>query len=104
MRSTAILIFVLLISSCNLLPLGGGHTVLLYSQKRFRGQPVAAELSPGSCYRVGTNVASLNTEEKCVRLYVGRNCFGTSFPIYRRCNIDLGRCNVSRKIESMSLC
>lgn len=104
MHSSSVVIVVLLILSCTLQALGSqSQTVLLYSQKRFRGKPVAVNLSAGTCYRPSTNVASINTEVNCVRLYSGRNCAGTSFDIYRRCNIDLARCNV-RKVESMTLC
>ncbi len=103
MHSTKVL-GLLLILSCNLLMVLGGQSVSLYSEKRFRGQPITVDLSTGGCHRLSSNVASINTAINCVRLYVGRNCFGTSFDVYRRCNIDLGRCNVSRKIESMSLC
>lgn len=82
----------------------GSHSVLLYSQKRFRGRSTTVEMNKDGCYRLGDKVGSISTEANCVRLYVGRNCFGASFDVYRRCNIDLGRCNVSRKIESMCLC
>lgn len=104
MQSSSIVIVVLLILSCNLLALGSqSQTVLLYSQKRFRGTPIAVNLSAGGCYRPSINVASINTAVNCIRVYAGRNCIGTSFDIYRRCNIDLGRCNI-KKVESMTLC
>lgn len=103
MRSTTTIFVVLLILSCEMLALGS-HSVLLYSQKRFRGRSTSVEMNKDGCYRLGDKVGSISTEANCVRLYVGRNCFGASFDVYRRCNIDLGRCNVSRKIESMCLC
>lgn len=98
---TFFIFFVILISDSVTL---GSYIVTLYPQKRFRGEKLNFEMTPGNCYRVGTSIGSMDTRRKCIRLYVGRNCFGSSFKIGGRCGIDVRRCNVNKNIESMNVC
>lgn len=106
MHSATIIFVVLLILSCNSLAFSvGSRSVSLYSQKRFRGRPITVDMTTVGCYKLSTNVASISTDENCIRLYASRNCNGEGYAIYRRCNIDVERCNVDGgKMQSMSLC